>query len=107
MIEKTVAIPEMRRRLNFLATKRGLQELLDIIASSHASSQRGFQDLLLLSSSFRDIVNAGTHGGEAAPIIDGRSPMRGGHSDCRAPRYDLEAANGRPPQPMWLPSSST
>jgi hypothetical protein len=40
-IEKMVAIPEMRRRPNFLATTRGLQELLVIIvASSHASSQR-------------------------------------------------------------------
>jgi hypothetical protein len=53
--EKTVAIPKKRRCLNFKATtrsasdpKRGLEELLLNVV---ASLQRGFQELLLSSSS--------------------------------------------------------
>jgi hypothetical protein len=69
-IEKMVAIPGTRRHLNFLVTKRGLQELLlGIIANSHTSLWRGFQDLLLSSSLFCDVIDARTHGGEAAPIV--------------------------------------
>jgi hypothetical protein len=54
---------------------------------------------LVILVQFHDVIDVGTHRGEAAPIIAGGFPVRGGYSDCGAPRCDLEAANG------WTPCS--